>query len=230
MLIEVLSEDRSAIPVLEHFLGEEVKRRKQKYGMNFRPHRGIGRLADDPHCPPAINKTGLYDLLPAKLRAYEKLSKKFNILLVVVHDADEKDEDSFYQQLEYLFRTFSPSHFFVIGIAVEEVEAWLLGDFQAIQKAYPTADKKMWQTYRQDSVCGTWELLARIVEGKKRAKELIRLGYPAVGIYKSEWAKNIAPYLVAERNRSPSFRKFFTRFRNILSLAEERQNDSGGVS
>lgn len=226
MLIEVLSEDRSAIPVLEHFLAEEVRRRKQKHTLSFRPHRGIGRLADDLHCPPGINKTGLYDLLPAKLRAYEKLGKYFKFLLVVVHDADEKDEDTFYQQLEYLFRTFSPSHFFVIGIAVEEVEAWLLGDFPAIQKAYPDADKKMWQGYRQDSICGTWELLAQIVEGKKRAKELIRLGYPAVGIYKSEWAENISPYLVAERNRSPSFRKFFTRFRKILSLAEEGQDDS----
>ncbi len=48
-------------------------------------------------------------------------------------------------------------------IAIEEMEAWLLGDKEAVIKAYPRAKKQLLQKYVQDSIIGTWECLADIV-------------------------------------------------------------------
>lgn len=222
MLIEVLCEDRSSLPVLEKLLGDALQEHPYAHEMRLRPHRGVGTLPSDLEAEPVPNKTGLYDLLPAKLRAYESLATVATIIIVAVHDADDRDPAAAYQNLEFLFRRFSPSHFFIIGIAVEEIEAWLLGDFPAIQAAYPWADRKRWLHYKQDSVCGTWEKLAYIVEGTQKAQELIRVGYPAVGIYKAEWALRIAPHLLAARNNSPSLQEFLSRFHHILRIAEEQ--------
>lgn len=221
MLIEVLCEDRSSEEVLAHFLGESLKRRRQRHRLMIHPHRGLGYLPHNLQERPETNKTGLYDLLPAKLRAYEKLSSRYDILLVVVHDADQTDPDFYYQRLEFLIRHLCPHAFFVIGISVEEMEAWLLGDPEAILAAYPQADRAIWENYTQDSVCGTWERLAYMIEGPKKGRSLVDLGYPAVGIYKGEWARKIAPYLQLDRNRSPSLHTFMRRFEQILSRAEQ---------
>ena len=40
------------------------------------------------------------------------------------------------------------------------MEAWYLGDQQALMEADPRAKRKVLDTYIQDSACGTWELLA----------------------------------------------------------------------
>lgn len=223
MRIEVLCEDRSALPVLEQVLKQVLERLdlSRAFDCHLHPHRGLGSLPSPLKARPQASKTGLYDLLPAKLRAYQKLSGQQHFVLVVVHDSDERDPDDCYRQLEYLCRTFAPDHFFVLGISVEELEAWLLGDWQAIKAAYPEADHRLWKSYRQDSVCGTWELLAAILEGRQKGNELIRVGYPAVGIYKSEWARRIAPYMQIERNQSPSLQKFIRRLEQILPRAEQ---------
>lgn len=222
MRIEVLCEDKSSVPVLRQLLGAALKGRPrgQDHQIYYHPHRGLGFLAPDLKSRPIPSKSGLYDLLPAKLRAYQSLAPDQQILIVVVHDSDENDPHAYYRQLEYLFRSLSPDHYFVIGIAVEELEAWLMGDFAAIQQAYPEADRDRWSRYQQDSVCGTWEELAYVLEGRKKAQQLIRLGYPAVGIYKGEWAQRIAPYMDARRNRSPSLQSFLQRFDAILTRAE----------
>lgn len=223
MLIEVLCEDKSSVPVLRQLLGAELQARPggQDHSIAYHPHRGLGFLPENLEARPHPSKTGLYDLLPAKLRAYQSLAPDYRLLLVVVHDADQRDPDASYQRLEALLRRLAPAHYFVIGLAVEELEAWLLGDFAAIQAAYPQADYEHWSRYEQDAVCGTWEQLARILEGRKKAGQLMRLGYPAVGIYKGEWASKIAPHLEASRNKSPSLHAFLQRFRQILQRAEE---------
>ena len=48
-------------------------------------------------------------------------------------------------------------------LAIEEGEAWLLGDIPAIKKAYPQARDAVLNGYGNDSICGTWELLADAV-------------------------------------------------------------------
>lgn len=51
----------------------------------------------------------------------------------------------------------------VFCIAVEEMEAWLMGDREALLCAYPKAKESVLKEYKQDSICGTWEVLANAV-------------------------------------------------------------------
>ncbi len=44
---------------------------------------------------------------------------------------------------------------YVFCIAVKEMEAWLLGDREAIQKAYPMQRRQYIKKYRQDEICDT---------------------------------------------------------------------------
>lgn len=127
--------------------------------------------------------------------------------MLIVLDADENDPARLRQQLQNLLGMTAPDHPCIIAIAIEELEAWLLGDFAAIKAAYPEADYNRYRRYRQDAVCGTWELLAEVILGNQ-ARRLIRAGYPAVGEYKHRWAEKIAPNLVLDRNRSPSLQLF----------------------
>ena len=48
-------------------------------------------------------------------------------------------------------------------LAIEEGEAWFLGDIPAIKQAYPKAKDTVLNRYVNDSICGTWELLADAV-------------------------------------------------------------------
>jgi hypothetical protein len=63
------------------------------------------------------------------------------------------------------------------------------------------------QAYEQDSICGTWEVLADAIYpgGAKKLKEQ---GFQAIGREKSRWATGIGPYMELHSNRSPSFQKF----------------------
>ena len=228
MLIEVLCEDKSSLPILYEVFDQVFASREEPplpYELNVHPHRGKGYLPKNIHAVPKVVHSGLLDLLPAKLRAYEKVEGKPPILVVVILDSDDDDKDQLYQDIEFLIRSFSPRNLFVIGISVEEMEAWLLGDWEAIEQAYPEADKKRWQAYKQDSICGSWECLAEIIEGKDKAEELIEVGYPAVGAYKYRWAERIAPFMKNERNRSMSFQDFLTRLNHILDIADERLSE-----
>lgn len=96
----------------------------------------------------------------------------------------------------------------VFCIAVEEMEAWLLGDREALKTAYPKAKDGVLKSYSQDSICGTWELLAdTIYSGGYKA--LKKHPYNVIGKVKAEWTENIGKYMVPERNISPSFQYFY---------------------
>ena len=77
----------------------------------------------------------------------------------------------------------------------------------AVKAAYPRARDRALDAYRQDGICGTWEVLADAVrEGGRTA--LAAEGWPASGMAKCEWAREIAPHVDPDRNLSPSFRAF----------------------
>ena len=99
-------------------------------------------------------------------------------------------------------------------IAIEEGEAWLLGDRPAVVDAYPSADGNALRNYRNDDICGTWELLADAVY-RGGAEALKRSGWRAVGREKAAWAKRIAQRMDVERNASPSFQYFRERVRAL---------------
>jgi hypothetical protein len=101
-------------------------------------------------------------------------------------------------------------------LAIEEGEAWLLGDIPAVKQAYPKAKGAVLQTYENDSICGTWELLADAVyEGG--AKALKDKGWMAVGVEKSRWASEITPLMDVAGNKSPSFRSFCACLTTVIA-------------
>jgi hypothetical protein len=218
--IEVLSEDKSGGLVLEYLMAAILAGRTVKHTYAVRPHRGKGVFPRNEWQKPARFASGLMDLLAAKLRAYTLAFQPDELLLVVVIDADAEPPDKVYAELEHLVRKFGKPLPYVIGISIEEIEAWLLGDPQAIRAAYPEASLKKIASYRQDSICGTWEVLASVIVGRD-ADRIIRIGYPAVGQYKQEWSRNIAPFLVPDRNQSPSFQRFRHQLARQLSRQEK---------
>ena len=94
----------------------------------------------------------------------------------------------------------------VFRLAIEEIEAWYLGDRAALLGAYPKAKREILDRYVQDAVCDTWEMLADAVH-PGGSSEIKRTGFPLTGIIKHEWAGRIAPLMKPEANVSPSFRK-----------------------
>ena len=86
-------------------------------------------------------------------------------------------------------------------IAIEELEAWFFGDWQAVRTAYPRGPENIPNKagFRDpDAISGgTWEALERILN---------RAGYFATGLRKLECARAVARYMEPDRNSSRSFR------------------------
>jgi hypothetical protein len=101
-------------------------------------------------------------------------------------------------------------------LAIEEMEAWYLGDRPALLGAYPRAKAAVLNGYVQDSTCDTWETLADAVYAGGSAA-IKKKGWPLPGQVKHEWAERIGPRMVLDRNVSPSFCKFRD---GVRSLAE----------
>jgi hypothetical protein len=134
----------------------------------------------------------------------------------VVVDQDSRDCIQFKDELVNIANQCNPKPNVLFRIAIEEIEAWLMGDENAIIKAYPTAKKDVLKNYSQDSVCGTWEKLADAIH-KGGSAELIKRGYPVTGQKKAEWARRIGPHMDILGNNSKSFQVFRD---GIISLLE----------
>jgi hypothetical protein len=87
-------------------------------------------------------------------------------------------------------------------IAIEELEAWYFGDWQAVRAAYPKAALSNKERHRDPDaiVGGTWELLERVLQ---------RGGYFKGGIRKLELARKIGVNFEPRRCSSRSFRNFY---------------------
>lgn len=157
-------------------------------------------------------RTGkLLNDLSTYLRGFNKsLQYQPEAAVFVVLDNDDKYPVAFRAELEQVALNNDITIDHVFCIAVEEMEAWLLGDREALLQAYPTAKAQKLKDYEQDSICGTWEVLADIVypKGIKQFKKDFPT-FMEVGQKKSEWAKQIGQYMDPERNISASFQFFW---------------------
>lgn len=209
MYIEALVEDRSGGLILTSVLKKATAAHAPAWAYRVYPHRGIGHLPDDWQRRPDVRDAALLTLLPAKLRAYRRLFLAGEpLLLIVVMDSDNRPATEMFNEIYALCRQVGREVPTILGLATEELEAWLLGDREAVLAAYPSARLDVLEEYEQDSICGTWEVLCRAIMGD-RAESLIQVGYPAVGKFKYEWASAIAPHLSLTANASPSFQRFY---------------------
>ena len=217
MHFEILVEDASGKIALESIVGKILGPSGQDHSYRIISYKGAGRIPKNLRGTTDPQKRILLDKLPKLLKGYGKSHQDFSAAVVVVLDLDNKDCRAFKQEMLDVLKTCNPQPITLFRIAIEESEAWLLGDRNAIKTAYPRAKEQVLNGYMQDSICGTWEKLADAIypEGSQKLKQL---GWPYTGQAKCEWAKNIAPHLDVESNQSRSFQTFRNGIRNLAGI------------
>lgn len=132
--------------------------------------------------------------------------------IVVLVDEDRQDCMELKKKLEtaataagLITRSTARGGAFVVlnRIAVEELEAWFLGDVEGLCAAFPRVPTSLAnrENFRDsDSVAGgTWEALERVLQ---------KAGHFTGGLGKIELARTMAQHMEPARNRSRSFRCF----------------------
>ena len=190
---------------------------RSDHSWQIHPYKGLGRIPRNLVSTTDPSKRILLDQLPRILRGYGKsLDKNVGAVIVIV-DLDDRNCLSFKAELTEVLKACRPAPRALFRIAIEETESWLLGDQEAVKTAYPKAKVQVLNKYRQDGIVGTWEVLANAIHSGG-AKSLKKLGYPAIGIAKSEWAKAIGPHMDIYGNQSKSFQVFRD---GVRQLAEQ---------
>jgi hypothetical protein len=213
MHFEILVEDESGSKMLDiivpKIIGGEHTFRVIRY-------KGIGRTPKGLTPNTDASKRILLDQLPRLLRGYGSAYAKSpgSAAVILVCDLDNRCLKAFREELCEVLNNCHPSPVTRFCIAIEEGEAWLLGDMQAVKTAYPKAKDAVLKDYSNDSICGTWERLADAVfPGGARA--LSAKGWQTVGKEKSAWAGKIAPLIDTEKNDSASFAHFRDKLREL---------------
>lgn len=156
-------------------------------------------------------KGDLLKKLPARLKGYAAWMPE-GYRIVVVVDRDDDDCKVLKQQLEkaaseagLITRTQAKGQVYQVvnRLAIEELEAWYFGDWQAVQAAYRRVNPNIPQKagYRDpDAVSGgTWEAFEKVLRKARYFKG---------GLAKIEAARAVAQHMDPNRNRSKSFRVF----------------------
>lgn len=217
MHFEILVEDASGKIALEYILEKILGPNGQNHTYRIFSYKGIGRIPKDLKGVTDPQKRIFLDRLPKLLRGYGKSLQGSPSAVIVVVDLDDKDCLTFKQEMLDILNICNPKPRVLFRIAIEEGEAWLLGDRSAVKAAYPQAKEQILNAYKQDSICGTWEKLADAVY-PGGSQKLKHLGWPHIGQAKCEWAKNIASYLDVESNRSKSFQIFRDGIRKLAGI------------
>ena len=127
-------EDKSGSIALDHILEKILGANGSVHTWRIHPYRGIGRLPKNLRGVANPNNRLLLDNLPRVLRGYGK-SLTGSSAVVVVVDADDRDCMAFKQELVDVLNACYPRPRTLFRIAIEEGEAWLLGDRAAVKSA-----------------------------------------------------------------------------------------------
>jgi hypothetical protein len=159
---------------------------------------------------PFNGKDNLLAQLPRRLDGYSRWLPR-DAKVVIVVDKDDDDCRELKSRLEHMAavaglepkRGTSRGRFAVlVRLAIEELEAWYLGDSEALVAAYPRLPAALGRKARfrePDRVKNPWRALER---------ELQRAGYFRAGLAKIELARSVAAHMRPEVNASASFRAF----------------------
>ncbi len=163
-------------------------------------------------------KEELLARLPQRLRGYTPWVPQ-NWRIVVLVDRDDDDCQQLKQRLENMARevgmttrsTAGAQQYTVVNrLAIEELEAWYFGDWEAVLAAYPRvpANVPNKAKFRNPDAIrgGTWEAFERILQ---------RATYFRGGLRKIEAARAIAEHWEPARNKSGSFKAFCNVLREM---------------
>ncbi len=131
--------------------------------------------------------------------------------VLVLVDADEEHCIVLKDSLVTLATSLNPRPNVVFRIAVEETEAFYLGDLRALQIAFPDADMAKARRYTPDSVCGTAEKFGEIVDDG--------------GLNKVHWAEEMGPRITVDpgKSRSPSFKALHAGIAKLIASQPQPQ-------
>ncbi len=205
MYYQFLIEDQSGSSLIKIVM-EKIKNIYPDITYRITSFKGIGGFTKKNTVKET--RTGkLLNDLTTYLRGFNRRLQYSPSVVIVVLDNDDNDPIQFKKLLENVATQNMISIDHVFCLAIEEIEAWLLGDEAAVINAYPNARLTVLHSYIQDSICGTWETLADVVyKGGQQA--LKKQHFSERGRIKNEWAKSIGVYLDLENNKSPSFNSF----------------------
>lgn len=216
MHFEVLVEDASGKVIVEAALKKILGTDQQANSYRIKPYKGAGHIPKRLKPRTDAHKRLLLDQLPRMLKGYGKSLLAIPHAVIIVADLDKRDCHAFKNELMGVLRSCDPAPNAFFRIAIEEMEAWLLGDRNAVVAAYPDARQSVLNAYQQDSVCGTWEKPAEAVAPREYEKAKPQ-GYPLIGVLKGSLATKIAPHLDVVKNQSKSFQVFRSK---IMELAD----------
>ena len=216
MHFEILVEDLSGKKMLDILMPKIIGK---QHTSRVKSYRGVGRIPKNLTNSTDVSKRILLDQLPRLLRGFGRTFANYPVgfpaALIVVCDLDDRCLKTFREALFRVLNVCNPKPETRFCIAIEEGEAWLLGDIPAIKAAYPRAKDSILNGYQNDSICNTWELLADAV-CTGGLKSLKKKGEQAAGKEKSAWANKITPYMNVEQNASPSFCYFRDKIRELI--------------
>ncbi|MBI2419903.1 MAG: DUF4276 family protein [Ignavibacteriales bacterium] len=157
-------------------------------------------------------KSDLLKKLAPKLKSYAKWIGH-GVKIVVLVDKDRNDCKELKKWLNktaadagLVIKTnvgdFTNNFQILNRIAVEELEAWFLGDKKAITKSYrrvKIAELEKPKFSNPDTIANTWEELEKLLQ---------KYGYYQVGLSKIQNARIISGNMDINHNTSPSFNAF----------------------
>ena len=156
--------------------------------------------------------------LPQLIQGYGKTfasyPPNYHAVLIIICDLDDRYLSAFRQELLNIVDSCEPKPKTQFCIAIEEGEAWYLGDLAAVKAAYPSVKLITLNSYTNDDICGTWEKLADAVYPGGYQK-LSKLPYQVRGREKTTWAEKISPLMDINNNQSPSFCYFQDQLRRL---------------
>jgi len=211
----ILVEDISGKTALEILIPKIIS--SEQHTFNIHHYKGLGHIPKDLKSASEAKKRILLDQLPRLVQGigqtFSQYPPDYPAVLIVICDLDDRCLSTFRRELLDVVDKCNPQPKTQFCIAIEEGEAWYLGDFAAIKAAYPKAKEAVLNSYTNDSICGTWEKLADAVFSGGKQK-LSKQGWQ-VGEEKSKWANNIAPHMDVDNNLSPSFCYFRDKLRDL---------------
>lgn len=204
MHLEVQVEEPSAEEALQHLLPQIIGNKATFGIINYG------------------GKRNLLTRLPARLSAYAaRIQGGEELKLAILIDRDDDDCHDLKACLERMaakagLTTKSapgPTGNFVVvnRLAIEELEAWFIGDSDAIRAAFPKVGPFETKVAFRDPDGvrgGTWEALHRLL----KRHGVYRDSYPKI-----DAARRIAPHMNVSANRSASFRAFRIGVESLLA-------------
>ena len=146
-------------------------------------------------------KTHLQKEIPIKVRAYQFYSVPVKV--IIIHDQHSSECKELKITLEELVNINSNLPF-LVRIVCRELEAWYLGDMEAIEKAYPNfkaSRYKKWAKFRNPDLCNAAYEIKQLIPNFQKGMA----------------SKEISKHLNLDHNNSKSFNIFISGIKKFLN-------------